>query len=332
LRNSKVLVQVFVCGLVSYSAQVVAQKVADEVMYQSIDVLTSYLEKDLGELSEVTKKLAIVHYSQSDSLPASAQNYLMKRIENIADTNKSVRVIQCVECTSLRAEAVGDEVFIKKGITDENELRAVLRDLDVKTYGDVNLTHTNRSMRLQISMLDADSTVRWTREYQTPTSSFSESPWQVGGGIEAVNYSDSALGSPGAVRAYVGQRLFGLGAVGLSGAAIQKNKVIPGANVVSAYLDLNHNEFFGSHWRYLQLSYLAELGITDFNAQQQLTESFGVKLKFGQYFTFRTAYRMHQSMAKGDGGSIYDENGQEVMKSGQALPSQMIFGLGIEVL
>jgi hypothetical protein len=318
--------------LTSSAYAIESPKVSEDVLYRSVDVLAAYLEKDFKELSQITKKTSVVHYSQSDSLPTHLQSYLLKKIEHAA-AKSDVRFIQCVECLSLKAEAQGEEVFISKGIASEDELKRVLKDLSIQTYGDVNLAYSGRSMALQVSMLDADRTVRWTKEYKTPASSFNDSQWQVGASLEAMSFMKEGMPSPGSARTYVGQRLHGIGAVGLSATLVERTQELSTIGMYGAYFELNHNEYFASYWNYLQLAYQAEVGITDFNGRQQLTESLGVKAKFGQYFTMRLAARTHQFFqTPTDSGNLFNANGEPILRNNEALPTQFIMGIGVEVL
>lgn len=307
-------------------------EVSEPVLFQSINVLVNYFGNDLGEISEISRKVSIVHYSQSEKLPANTQEYLIKKIEEAGSTKADLRIVQCVECLSLKAEAKGEDVYVSKGIASESDLKARLADLQIKHYFDINLSFSGHSLILQATLLDASRTVAWSRSYETPVSSMNDSQWQLGLSLEAMSFTKPKFPSPGATRIFIGQRLFGLGYVGLAGTFVQKTPSLASIRMYTGYFEMSHNEFFNSYWNYVQLLYLAEIGITDFNAKQQLTESFGVKGKFGQHFTLRLAYRMHQFFKKPqDSGSLYNESGEAILQVNQALPPQIILGVGVEL-
>jgi hypothetical protein len=328
----------FVASIVGAPSNASAQakeEISPTVLYQAIDVLVSYLEEDLTELSKVTKKTAIVNYTQSEELPESVKAYLIKKLERAgtANANHPVRFVQCIECLTVRAEAEGDEVFIKKGITDTAELNSTLERMGVRKYGDVNLTYGGKFVSLQMSVVDRDGSISWSQEYKTPYNAVNDSQWMLGAGIEALAFMNPDLPTPQAARLYFGQRLFGIGAVGLSGVLTQKSDDLSAINTFSGFFELSHNEFFQQYWEFVQLSYVTELGITDFNGNQQLAESVGIKTKFGQYFTLRLMAGANQFINKPkDDSPIFNPKGEPILNNNDPLPARFALGIGFELL
>ncbi len=320
----------------SYAADVKKDDVSPTVLYQAIDVLTSYLEEDISEISKVAMKTALVNYTQSEELPESVKAYVIKKLEQVGGNNPNspVRFVQCIECLTVRAEAQGDEVFIKKGITDSKELNATLDRLGVRQYSDVNLTYGGRFVSLQMSMVDKEGNVSWSKEYRTPYNNANDSQWMLGAGIEAVSFSDSKLPSPKAARIYFGQRLFGLGAVGLAGSFYEKTKGLSSISNYTGFFELSHNEIFDQYWSLMQLGYVVELGVTDFNGSQQLAEAVGLKMKFGQYFTMRLAAHMNQVLDKPkDVAPVFaGKDRKPILNNDDPLPTHYTLGVGFELL
>lgn len=325
-------------ALVGFAVQLQAAEekleISPTVLYQATDVLTSYLQKDMTKVSNVTKKVVVVNYTQSETLPPSLKAYVLKKIEQISTKNPEtpVRILQCMECLSVKAEAQGDEIFIKKGVNNKAELEQILTKMNVRNYADLNITYAGRFLVLQMSILDKDGVVEWADEYKTPIGAYNDSQWILGFDVEGVAFLNSKFPSPKGGRVYVGQRLFGLGAVGISGATIQKTDSLAAINTYAGFFELSHNELFKAYWEFIELNYVFELGITDFNSKQQLAESFGVKAKFGQYFTLRLAGTANQFLKKpADDTEIYNPKGESFIKNNEPLPARITIGIGVEI-
>ena len=310
-------------------------EVSPTVLYQAVDVLTSYLNDDIAEISKITKKVAVVKYDQSEGLPESLRNYILKRVEKISQDNKAtpVKFVQCLKCLKLRAVAEGDEIFIKKGITDEKELAEVLKTLNVRKYADINVTFAGRNLVLHASIKDKNGISEWVKEYKTPVGSFNDSQWVIGAAFQSPSFvGNAAMPSPKTVMVYAGQRLFGIGSVGLLFRQYGKTNSLSAISTYGGFFELSHNEFFNSYWDFMELSYLAEIGMTDFNAKQQITEAFGVKAKFSQTFTLRLAAHMHHfATTPKDDSEILNPEGESFLKNNEALPMHINLGVGIEL-
>lgn len=309
-------------------------EISPTILYQATDVLTGYLQQDMTKVSQVTKKVVIVNYTQSETLPPSLKAYILKKLEQISTKNPDtpVRILQCLECLSVKAEAQGDEIFIKKGVNSKQEMEQLLQKMNVRNYGDINITYAGRYLVLQMSVVDKDGVVEWANEYKTPIGAYNDSQWIMGASVDGIAFMDSKFPSPKGARIYLGQRLFGLGAVGLAASTMQKSDSLASAHTYAGFLELSHNELFKAYWEYIELSYLLELGITDFNSKQQLAESFGIKAKVGQYFTLRLAAAANQFIKKPeDDSDIHNPEGAPIIKNNEPLPARLIIGVGIEL-
>lgn len=315
-----------------------SEELSATVLYEAIDVLANYLDDDIPSLSGVTKKVAVVNYTQSEDLPESAKAYLLKKLEQSSRSNEQtpVRILQCMKCLAVRAEAQGDEIFIKKGISDKAELAAAMKDLGITKYADVNLTNAGRYLILQMSVVNQDGIIEWSKEYKTPMSAYNDSQWIIGADVQSLSYSNADFPSSQAFHAYVGQRLFGVGSAGLAIQTVPKtkNKEVSAYNTYSGYFELSHNELFKAYWDFFQLSYLLELGMTDFNKKQQIAETVGIKMMFGNYFSMRLAAQANQFISTPkDDSDVYNPANPAgpIMKNNEPLPMRYLVGVGVEL-
>lgn len=303
-------------------------------LYQAVDVVVGYLAKDFPEISTVTKKLVIMNYNQSVEFPDTLKSYMVKKLEQTAKDNDdtSVRMIQCVECLAIQAEAVGDEIFIKKGVPNKDDLKKLLARHEARNYADINVVYAGKQLVLQMSIVDVDGIVQWSEEYRTILNAYEESQWLIGAAYQVVSYSGKDMPNPQAGRIYVGQKLYGVGAAGIDVSLYNKTPELIGAKTYSAFFELNHNEFFQAYWNYVQLSYMVLLGVTDFNAKQQIAEGLGAKVKLGDYFVFSLSMHANQFMSKPkDDTDINNPKGKPFLKNNDPLPSRVILGIGVEL-
>jgi hypothetical protein len=311
-------------------------EVSSKVLYQAVDQLTEYLNKDMAKLSDVTKKTAIINYTQSEELPTSIQNYLIKRLEHMANSNQKtpVKFVQCIECLSLQAVAEGEEIFIRKGIADDKQLQATLGKLGIKKYSDINLAYTGDQLVMQMNVVDENKLVDWTGEYKTPYKAYDESQWQLGVGAEVGAFQGGgAMPAARGARVIAGQRLTGIGAVGLSVSYFESTPGVPQIVSYGSFFNLSHNEIFNQYWDFVRLSYNAEVGVTDFNGNQLLHETLGVKSVFGKYYSVGLNGKMHQFVAAPkDDTPIANSEGEPVLKNNDVLPTMVSLFLGVEFL
>lgn len=305
------------------------------VLYEAADLLVGYFAADFEKLTEKTKKTSIVNFSVSENLPGSVRNYLVKKIEAAAKDYKSgpLVLMQCVECLSLQAVSKGDEVFISKGITDKKQLEAILKRLNIRNYLDAHMTFTGSELVLQLSLIESDQTVSWSGEYRAHYREQDSSPWILGLTGQGVFFMKDKFPSPKSVRLFTGQKIYGLGNIGLAVTTHEKTDELSAINELSGFFELNHNEFFSNYWKHLTLLYGADIGITDFNSYLQLTLEVGVRLRVGRYFHVRLAGKGHSLLSKPDNSKpVFNPNGSSIIKNNENLPPAVIFGVGVDIL
>lgn len=308
---------------------------ADPQLYAAVDQLTAYFANDLTTLSNVARKTAIVNFTQSESLPESLQAYVLKRLEYVSLAAKSpnpVRFVQCQECLTVHAEAKGDEIFLKQGITDDAELKAVMKRLSIRNYSEVNLAFTGKQLVMNMSVYDDNKLVVWSNQYQTALKKGKGSDWTAGVFGELAKFSGD-LPAASAGRAFLGQRITGYGNVGIAATLFRSTPQLQKMSSFGAFVELNHNEFFATSSDLWQLYYTAEVGFTDFNGNQQPYESLGLRGRLGSHFSALAAYRIHQfPNAPKDNRPVYNTGGAPVLSNNEALPPHFLLGFGAEVL
>ena len=90
---------------------------------------------------------------------------------------------------------------------------------------------------------------------------------------------------------------------------------------------------FNQYWDFHRLSYLGELGITDFNGNQLIHETIGVKSVIGKHYTVSLSAKFHQFISEPVGNNpILNPEGEPVLLNNQPLPMMISLGLGFELL
>lgn len=310
--------------------------VSSKVLYRAVDQLTEYLERDLGKMAQQTKKTAIVNYTQSEELPESIQHYLVKRLEYVANRNQStpVKFVRCMECLSIQAVAEGDEIFIRKGVTDEKQLAETMTKLGIRKYADVNLAYTGDQLVMQMSVVNKDRMVDWSGEYKTPYQAYHDSQWLLNVGLEAATFQgEPELPSTKGVRVYMGQRLVGFGAAGLTASVHESLPGLPQATSFGGFVDLSHNELFNQYWDFARLYYQTGVGVSDFNGTQFLNQTVGVKAVMAGHYSVALNARAHQFLSKPkESAPIDNPDGKPLLNNDDNLPMMVSLTFGVELL
>ena len=305
-------------------------------LYEAADLLVRYFSKDFEQLTAKTKKTAVVNFSISENLPGSLRNYLVKKFEAAAKEYKSgpLVLMQCVECLSLQAVTKGDEVFISKGITDKKQLEGIMKKLGIRNYIDANLTYTGSDLVFQASLVEANGQVTWSGEYNAHYRKEDSSPWVLGVTGQGVFFMKDKFPTPKAIRLFVGQKVYGVGNLGVAGTFYEKTDELNSEiTELTGFFELNHNEFFSSYWKHMTLLYTADLGVADFNSFLQLAVELGVRLRFGSMFHIKLSGKGFAHVSKPDSDKdVYNPNGPSIIKTNENLPAAVIFGVGVDIL
>jgi hypothetical protein len=311
-------------------------EVSSRVLYRAVDQLTEYLAKDFAEVSKHTKKTAVINFTQSEELPASIQHYIIKRLEYLSSQDKEnpVKFVQCIECVSLHAVAEGDEVFIRKGVTDDKQLKKVMKKLKIRKYSDINLAYTGDQLVLHASLVDKNKLVNWSGQYTTPYKAYDDSQWVVGVAAEVGAYqADKTIPAAKGSRVTVGQRLTGFGSAGLTFSYYQEAPGVPQVMSYGSFLSVSHNDMFNQYWDFHRLSYQGEVGITDFNGSQLLHQTVGVKSVLGKHYSISLNTKIHQFVSTpADNNPIVNPEGESVLLNNEPLPMMVSLAVGVELL
>lgn len=312
-----------------------SQSAHGPALYEATDLLVDYFAKDFESLTLKSKKTAIVNFSISENLPGSIREYVIKKIESAAKNYKQGPLIlmQCIECLSLQAVSKGDEVFIKKGITDRKQLDQVMKRLGIRNHLDAHLTFTGSELVLQLSLVEADQKVSWAQEYRSQYRLQDSSPWMLGLSMQGSFFMKSSFPTPKVIRVYTGQRVYGLGNIGMALSMYEKTDQLDSIMEFDGFFELNHNEFFAKYWKHINLLYVAELGVVDFNSYLQLSLGLGARVKLGRYFhvSLITKGFTHVQKPQSD-KPVYNPNGPSILNTNESLPPAVLFGVGFDIL
>lgn len=311
-------------------------EVSSKVLYKAVNQLTDYFQHDLSDISKHTQKTAIVNFTTSEDLPPSIQHYLVKRLEMISqkDNKTPVQFVQCVECLSLHAVAEGDEIFIRKGITDDAQLRDTMSKLGINKYSDINLAYTGDELIMQVAVVDQNKLVDWSNEYKTPYKAYDDSQWELGAAV-AIGTFQGKGNIPAAQGAKInfGQRLTGLGSVGIAVSHFQENPGVPAISNFGGYFGLSHNELFNQYWSYARLIYEFGVGMTDFNGNQLLHQSVGIKTILGKYYSVGINGSFTQfASAPSDDSAINNSKGEPYLNNNDPVPTMISLTIGAQLM
>ncbi len=317
-------------------------KISRSKSYAAIAELTSLFTADIGAIAAKLPKVTLARYSQSKSFPSHLREYLVNRIEQStifekkdSKNKKTLTFMRCVGCFKPRALTDGRDIYIRKGFVDNSEMLDALKRLGVDGYLTVHLDSSDDEIIMQVGAYSIeDQKLVYSREYKILNQGPARSGFVMGISIQSMIFHESDLPAPMGGRLTMGQRLVGLGDVGVSATYMGALNGLPSQTTFGFYTDLNYNEISGKHWKYVTLIYPLEFGVTDFNGDTQIQLQAGMKFRFGSALYLGITERVHVFMSepKNDGvvgGSDKDpESGY--FDSDEAIPAHLMFGIGVD--
>ena len=318
----------FVFSLLILSSQAQAE---GGPIYDAIDQMIAQLTHDLPALTKTVKRIAVTGVKVSENLEQDVSDYLTTKIEGAHQEKMDFRFVQCKECMQLRAEANGSEVVVKKGITDQSELRKITSILGVPAYSEVNLTYTGTKVLLAINTYNAqDQALMWSKSYETRVLSLAKSGFKMGVTVEQlVGFDDN--GYPMGLSLFAAERIHGFGEFGLSAFGAMKDGRYKNYVSVGPMLTFNINELSNSYSTWGATLITMRVNYGWFGKKRDINAGLGTRVDVGSYYHVALEAIQGFSMESKDeqdeepkDGYTYEDD-EEALK---ALPFTVMLGFG----
>lgn len=335
--NSRILTvgTILVTANLSFAA---AEDIGRSQAYQGIDNVTRDLSADISELGSKANKVTVSRYSQHQDIPYNLRDYVLRRFEAVGqspETNK-VNFIRCVGCFTPKAITKGDQIFVRKGFQNRDELVRYLDKMKVNHYAETHVDFNDDELVLQVSVMSKDSgSVVFAKEYRTHVHGPDRSGIVIGFGAVNGMYTGSKIPNLPGGRVSFGQRLVGLGDVGITGSSFGAQDGMPPQGSAGFYSDLNLNEMAELNWDYTNLIFPVHIGVTDFNGDIQAYLETGFKLRVGSTFYSSLTARGHTFVAKPKHEEPLIKNNdrdeeESFLASDKPIPMAILLGFGFD--
>lgn len=312
MRQCNWLVHFLAFGLFLISSGAHAERIP---INEAIDHLVRQFGRDIDELSAKTKKSSIVALTTSENLPPEVKQYLLKRMEGSYSEAGEFRFVQCRDCFTVRAETDGNDIVVKKGVTDKKELSKVASFLGVRSYTEVHLEYGASKVQIQVNVYNvSDSKLLWAKSYKTRLLNLGRTSMHFSLTAEQIVGLEKS-GAPIGLTLYGAERIYGFGTVGLYLFGSFQNKEVKSYVSLGPRVALDLNQILFSAWSWGSLHLDLGLGYGFYSGDRDVSLSTGLKLETGRYFHFRTGF----------------VSGVFFTGDGNFMPSSLTFGVGVNL-
>jgi hypothetical protein len=315
---------------VSYAGDPPVVDINRRAFISALHSVTSAFAGDKEGLEKKTNRSLIVGYTQTPNLPDDLQNVVLKQVEETAVVAPfSINLPRCLECLTITAEIEDGDIFVKRGVSNSEELEKYVKKYKVTTYTTLTLSYYSDSVTLQISIYNAaDHNVIFAKNYSSAIKVVPEKGFTVGLNVGTLTFKDETIDHMIGGSLSLGQYVDGLGNIGLSGGSYsnqQKNSV----SLFGLFTNMNLNDMAGRYWALGYVSFTLNLGFLMIKSNSQLNATPGLQFNLGHIFNFHVRYGINKKI-----GTLTSK--AETLKAGaidpaKNVPSYMQIGLGIDL-
>jgi hypothetical protein len=297
----------------------------------TLDLLSNRLVVDIQKRISNPLTALVTKFTMSSNLPEEFENYSFLKISKaITASNTNLKMIRCIECTTLNLEMQNGETLLKKGIVDQKELDRVLAQYNASNYAEINLSLIGSNLTLILVIYERkDNSIIYTSETTSPVYSIRDDGIIFGVSVATLLVQKSGAGSMIGGKFYVGQRISRFGDVGMSFASYTSTN-LKGFTSLGLMADLNINDMFEKYWRSGSFYISNTLGFATYRTNAQLFYSLGVKFKFGLIFSAFAEYSVYKVLKLKK--VLIDETKDEVfVDPNKDFPKTITIGLGLDL-
>ncbi len=267
-------------------------------IYEAINSVVLELKHDLRHVASITDRVLLVNIEMSDTFKTDSRSHFINTLSSLV--YKNLHFPLCSECAAPRAEISGGKFIVKKGALPKEKLNVLLKSYDSKYYAKVALLYTGTRVILAFYLYDSVSDrPAWQKKYQSRLLFLSKTGFTVSFGLHSIITSDPRA-YPLEFSLLLGERIYGIGKVGLSVLVTQNSTVIPSIYTMGIDFLLNLNELFryNIYWLSFSLTTRVNLSLFPLLPRQVLT-SFGAQFDVGAYTFLRVEALRSFSLTEG---------------------------------
>ena len=306
----------------------------DGPIYDAVDYMAALFAKDAAAMPD-HDSVAVAGLAVSGNLSDDIGGYLLSRIEATMGPEGKPRFVQCKDCMALRAEVMGDQVVIKKGVTEQKDLIRFAGQLGVKEYAQVNLAYTGTRAHLQVNAYDAaNGSLKWAKSYDTRVLQLAKAGFTIGLSLAQMVAFGDVTSFPMALSAIAAERLYGVGSFGIGGLATTRE--LDGRSYVSVgpVLALNVNELAQKPWSWGACLVTLRVNYGWLGQSRDINAGAGLKFEIGSIYHVMIegmkGFALEtENKAAGDSSAKYESSSS--VKHPQSLPAAVLIGFGLDM-
>ncbi|MEC7182588.1 MAG: hypothetical protein VXW15_07740 [Bdellovibrionota bacterium] len=242
-----------------------SEKTASPV-YNTFEYLLGEFKADIDGLAKKVSNSILLKVSVEGDIDKTFNRHVRRSLESFRIKGKKFRFRQCKACTSLRAETIGNQIYLKKGITEFKDIQEITQKLGTMSYAEASVEDTGTRLIFKVSFFSSlNAELLWSKTYQMRLVSFGDLSFTAALEVKQAFGRNSPL----LFNASFGEKIYGIGLIDLNvtlGLASGKDNpeqkkgssivLNPNEDYVNSYfaigprLTVNINEFFQmySNW------------------------------------------------------------------------------------
>ena len=253
---------VFLLLIIMQGGSKASEKTASPV-YNTFEYLMGEFKADIDDLVKKVSNSILLKVSIEGDIDKTFNKHVRRSLESFRIKGKKFKFRQCKACTSLRAETIGNQIYLKKGITEFKDIQQITQKLGTMSYAEASVEDTGTRLIFKISFFSSlNAELLWSRTYQMRLVNFGDLNFTAALEVKQAFSRKSPL----IFNASFGEKIYGIGLIDLnvtlglaSGkdyAGLPGQSTNPNEDSVNSYfaigprLTVNINEFFKmySNW------------------------------------------------------------------------------------
>ena len=259
--KSLTLIVFLILIILQDGSKAASEKTASPV-YNTFEYLLGEFKADIDGLVKKVSNSILLKVSVEGDIDKTFKKHVRRSLESFRIKGKKFRFRQCKACTSLRAETIGNQIYLKKGITEFKDIQQITQKLGTMSYAEASVEDTGTRLIFKVSFFSSlNAELLWSKTYQMRLVNFGDLTFTAALEVKQAFSRKSPL----IFNASFGEKIYGIGLIDLNvtlGLASGKDFATgdtvtnPNEESVNSYfaigprLTVNINEFFKmySNW------------------------------------------------------------------------------------
>ncbi|MEE2743892.1 MAG: hypothetical protein VYD54_08300 [Bdellovibrionota bacterium] len=323
---NKIFKSILITSLLLFNLNLFAKGKTTSPVYNTFEYLVGEFKADIKNLSKKIANSVLLKVSVEGDIDKTFKKHVRRTLESIKTKNSKFRFRQCKACVSLRAETIGNQIYLKKGITEFKDIQEITQRLGTMSYAEASVEDTGTRLIFKISYFSSrNAELLWSKTYQMRLINFGNLNFTA-----AVEVKQGfSRKSPIFFNLSFGEKIYGIGLIDLnvtlglaSGEDYKAGDAVtnPNTEAVASYLAIgpritvNINEFFKMYSNWGSQFIYGEVGFCQYTRLKKSTDTkapegqWGLNLSAGYGLHLGRTFLLTAGFVKGVFLSATDED------------------------